>query len=98
MPSFSFYSIEYQLSDDAIHNLTGESIPFYECNIHVYDNDVYYGSGTTLKAVATANSVLTFRNGDLKDFFFKNKTAGNNGRIVAVASVPIKAVLDELRL
>lgn len=98
MPSFSFYSIEYQLADDAAHNLTAESVPFYECNIHIYDNDVYYGSGAVNKAVASANSVLTFRNGDLKDFFFKNKVAGNNGRIVVVASVPVKQVLDMLRL
>ena len=39
-----------------------------------------------------------FDNGDIKDIFFKNKVAGNNGRVVIVATVPIQDVLDRLRL
>ena len=98
MSSYSFYSYQLQLADDDPHNLTPESLPFYEANIHIYDNDVYYGNGTNITAIASANSVLTFRNADLKDIFFKNKVAGNNGKIVVVATVPQKDVLQTLRL
>ena len=78
--------------------ISTENVPCYEVNFHIYDNDVYYGNGIITDAVAQANSVLSFRNCDVHDFFFKNKTAGNNGKVVCVATVPIAEVLNQLRL
>lgn len=94
----SFISIDYTATADAAFRLTHISTPFYECNVHIYGNDVYYGTGAVSSAVAAVNSVLTFKNADLKDLFFKNKVAGNNGNVVIVASVPNKETLDALRL
>ena len=62
-------------------------VPFHEANFHIYDYDVYYGDGTNMGAIAQAGSVLSFDKGDLSDFFFKNRTAGNNGRVELMATV-----------
>lgn len=64
-----------------------QDIPFWECNLHNYDNDVYYGNGIDQKAKLAADGVVSFTNGNLKDFYFKNVGAGA-GRIVAVLTVP----------
>jgi hypothetical protein len=97
MADYTFYSNTLTCGDTA-KNLDPESIPFYDANIYIYDHDVYYGSGAVQDAIAPKNTVLSFRNGDIKDVFFKNKTSGSNGRIVIVATVPVKQVLDKLRL
>jgi hypothetical protein len=83
----SFYSLEYTLADDGPHKITLNDIYFYEINVHVYDNSIYYGNETTLKAIATAGTVLTFRNGNLKDIMIKNVVAGNNGRVVVTGTI-----------
>lgn len=58
-----------------------------DVNIHVYDNDIYYGSGTEQKAIAVVDSVLSFRFLQLNKFFVKNKTSGSNGRVVVVGTL-----------
>jgi len=92
----SFISLEKTIGDTAT-SFSLENIPFYEANIHIYDNDVYYGDGSNLTAIAPANSVLTFPKGDLRDIFFKNRTAGNNGRVIVVATTPDVTVREALK-
>lgn len=78
------------MSDDNAHPLTVQDIPFYEVNLHCYTNDLLYGNGTVIAAKILADDVASFKNGNLRDIFIKNAVAGNNGQIVAVATVPTK--------
>jgi len=74
-----------------------KNIPYFECNFHIYDNDCYYGDGAVQSAIAQAGSVIFFPKGDLRDIFFKNRTAGNVARIVCVATVPDQTVREALK-
>jgi len=58
-----------------------------DANVHVYDNDIYYGDGVFTKAIAVSNSVITFRRINLDTLYIKNKTAGSNGRVVIVGVI-----------
>jgi len=40
---------------------------------------------------------MYFDKGDLRDIFFKNRTAGNNGRVVIVGTVPHPETTEALR-
>jgi len=92
----SFLSLEKTITNNAAP-FTTTAIPVYEVNIHVYDNDIYYGDGATQSAIAQAGSVLYFPKIDLRDLFFKNRTAYLNARVVIVASTPDKTVEVALR-
>ena len=92
----SFYSISLTMTDDNPHPLTNQDIPFYEVNLHCYTNDLLYGNGTILAAKILADDVASFRNGNLRDIFVQNATAGNNGQIVAVATVPTQFLKKQL--
>jgi len=54
------------------------------------DADILYGNGDLQEATASANSVLTFKKLNLKHFFVKNATAGNNAKIVVVGTMEAK--------
>jgi len=87
----SMVSLSHTCSDTA-KPFTTNDIPFYEANFHVKDYDVYYGDGSNMGAVATAGSVIYFRNGNLKDIFFKNETTG--GGAIATVNV-VASVIDK---
>lgn len=87
----SFLSLNKTITDAAAP-FTTTAIPVYEVNIHIYDNDVYYGDGAVQSAIAQAGSVLYFPKIDLRDIFFKNRTGGNAARVVVAASTPDKTV------
>jgi len=67
--------------------ITSHDVFFEEANFHIYTHDAYYGDGTTMTAVAKSNSILYFRSGNLRDFYFKNYTAGNDCVVVCVATL-----------
>ena len=73
-------------ASDVVSRLENAPIFLDDVNIHIYENDIYYGSGTLVEAVATAGSVISFRHINLQDFFVKNYTAGSNGKIVVVGT------------
>ena len=77
------------VSDDpkAIENI---NITLEDCNIHVMNNDIKYGNGDLQEAVASVNSVLTFKKLNLKHFFIKNAVSGNNAKIVIVGTMEVK--------
>ena len=68
----------------AIENI---DITLEDCNIHVMDNDIKYGNGDLQEAVASANSVLSFRKLNLKYFFVKNAIAGSNAKLAIVGTM-----------
>ena len=47
--------------------------------------------------VVTVGDVVSFRNANLRDIFVKNRTAGSNGKVVIVATVPQKVIKEILR-
>lgn len=87
--TFSVYSAEKTI-DDTLQPFSDYDVFFYEANFHIFDNSCYYGSGINAKAEATPGSVLTFKNGNLKDFFFQNLVAGNNCRVAVTCTIPSK--------
>lgn len=93
----SFFSEDITVVD-TVQPFSQHNIPFHEMNFHIYNNDVLYGNGTKQIAIAQAGSVLYFDKGDLRHIYFKNRTAGNNGLVVAVGTVPFEPTLKALRL
>jgi hypothetical protein len=57
-------------------------------NFHVYTNDLYYGNVSGQEGIIRANAVIWF-DGTIvvSDWWFKNVTAGSNGKIVIVGVV-----------
>lgn len=50
-----------------------------------------------MSAIAQANAVLYFEKGNIRDFHFRNRTAGNTATVVVVATVPFPLVKEALR-
>jgi hypothetical protein len=100
MLPFSSSAIEkvLTLSDDLPHPITTQDIPFYTCNFHCYDNPVKYGPAGTQNGTIFPNDICWMRNANLRDYRFKNYTAGLNGVIVAEMTVPTDFVIKHLRL
>jgi hypothetical protein len=100
MLPFSSSTIEkvLELSDDLAHPITSQDIPFYTCNFHVYTYAVKYGPAGTQNAVIYPNDICWLRNGNLRDFRFKNNIAGEDGVIVAEMTVPNDFVMKHLKV
>ena len=96
--TLSFISKTITLSDDNPHRLTDDNIPFYEINLHCYNQDCYYGDGVTMGAIITANDIASFKNGNMRDIFIQNKTAGQNTTVYAVATVPHPETKNRLEI
>ena len=92
----SFISLSKIMTHDGIEAFTLAPMPFYECNIHCYTHGLYYGDGTIMDAYLPPGGVASFRSGNLADLFLKNLTAGNNGKLVIVATIPNKFVSEAL--
>lgn len=88
----------YTFTDDNPKTLTNQDIPFYHANFHAYTNPIDYGYGGHFDAYMNTGDVVWFTNGNLRDFMFKNHTAAANGKIVIIATVPTKFVIDALGL
>ena len=84
------------LSDDLPHPITSNDIPFYTCNFHVYTNAVKYGPAGEQEGIIYPNDIMWMRNGNLRDYRFKNETAESNGKIVAEMTVPNEFVKKHL--
>jgi hypothetical protein len=87
-----------QLADNTPHPITSSDIPFYTCNLHVYTYAVKYGPAGVQEGIIYPNDICWLRNGNLRDFRFKNNTAGENGLIVAEMTVPTEFCRKELGL
>ena len=78
---------QYITVKDVAYPLTIESVPFYEVNLHIEDNDIQYGNARNVTAVAVAGSTISFKDGDLKDILTKNNVGGAVGHISVVATL-----------
>jgi len=95
---YSFFSLSVTLSDDGAHRVCDFDIPFYEMNAHCLTNDLYYGTGEVTEAPVGVGEGFSFRNGNLRDVFIKNRVAGLNGKLVIVATVPTDVIRNKLGL
>jgi hypothetical protein len=84
----TFLDIAVTATNDLPFQLTTDPTIFFDdVNIHVYDNNCYYGMGVQQSGVAIAGDVLPFRNVRAMDVWFKNYTAGQNTRIAFVGTL-----------
>jgi len=97
LPLNSLVAFSMTMADDNEHRITDFDLPFYECNVHVYTNAAKYGAMGICEATVNAGDVVWFTNGNLRDFIFKNNTAGSNTKIVCVATVPTVYMKEMLR-
>jgi len=93
----TFYSVTITMSDDNPHRICEFDVPFYEVNLHCTTNDVYYGDGQIMAAKILADDVASFKHGNLRDIFIQNATAGQNGTVSAVCTVPNKWLMEHLK-
>lgn len=93
----SVVSFTMTMTDDTAHRIVEFDLPFYEVNIHIFDNNAKYGNVAVNDAQINTGDVVFFKNGNLKDFMFKNATAGSNTKIVAVATVPAHLVKQAVK-
>ena len=83
----SAISLSLTMADDAAHRIVDVPMYFEEVNFHCYDKSLYYGTGAITEALMPVGAYASFRKGNLHDFFFKNATAGQNGKVVAVLTL-----------
>ena len=76
------------MTDDNEHRIVDFDLPFIDLNIHVYTENAKYGAMGVCEGQINAGDVAFFQKGNLKDFVFKNASAGSNTTIVCIATVP----------
>lgn len=85
----TFFSEERTAANDKPFRLASEDLPFEDMNFHCYLKDAYYGNGAKQEATILVNDVAPFRNGNIRDIWFRNKTAGQNCKIVASGTLKV---------
>lgn len=95
-PQSSIVGFSHTMTDDLEHRIVEFDLPFHDLNIHVYTNAAKYGVMGVCEGEIEAGDVAFFQKGNLKDFLFKNKSAGSNARIVCIATVPNEYVKEKL--
>ena len=80
-------SFQHTATSDDLFRLTNDDIRFSDANFYVSTNAALFGSSVINEAPASAGSAFWFRNGNLRDFWFKNAVAGNNTTITVVATL-----------
>ena len=93
----SLVGFSMTMADDSEHRIVEFDLPFYELNIHVYTENAKYGPLGVCDGTINAGDVVFLKNGNLRDFIFKNASAGSNTKIVAIATVPNEYVKEMLR-
>lgn len=96
--SSSVISLAYTATADTKFHLIDVDLWASEINIHVQTNDAKYGDFDKQDAIITTNDVPFFRNVNVADFFFKNKTAASNTTIVIVGVKMPPGQMKELGL
>lgn len=80
-------SLSLTMTDDNAHRIVDAPMYFEEVNFHCYTKALLYGTGAVVEGVMPVGAFASFRKGNLQDFFFKNQTAGQNGKIVAILTL-----------
>jgi len=87
-PFSSFYVASYTFTDDAVHRVEMDPrIVLTSMNIHVYDQDIYYGNASKTPGIIRANAVAWFDDVRPFDLQFKNLTPGANATVVLIGSI-----------
>lgn len=80
--------LTHTATDDEPFRLTGDELYYYDVTIWVSGNDCFTGTGNIIAAPVTTAMVYSDRNGNLADLWFKNRVAGSNTVITAMATIP----------
>jgi hypothetical protein len=83
---------------DGPFRLADKDLYYYDLTVWCLSNDAYMGDGTVMDAPLSTSQVYYDRNGNLADLYFKNKVAGSNCKIVAIATVPNELVKQSLSM
>ena len=100
MPSFFPSSLvvkKITLADDNPHAITNADVPFYACDFQAQTNALKLGVSGAVDFVLNPNETYWTYNANLRDFNFMNATAGNNGVLVVIATVPNAYVEQSLK-
>jgi len=85
-----------ELSDDKAHQVVNQDTPFYMCDFQCTTNPVLVGYGGVFAFIINVGDTWTTEHANLRDIMVMNQTAGNNGVLTVIASVPNKQVQKEL--
>jgi hypothetical protein len=85
-------------TDDNPFRLADHDLYYYELTVWCLSNNAYMGNANRIVAPLNSGDVYYDRNGNLGDLFFRNKSAGSNTNIVAVATVPNEVAKEVLGL
>lgn len=66
-----------------------------EINIHISSNDAKYGNFDKQEATITTADIPFFRNTNVKDWYFKNDSAGSNTVITIVGTRMTKKQMED---
>jgi hypothetical protein len=85
------------MTDDTTQPITNEDTPFYACDFQCLTNPMNLGVGGILDLKLNPNETYWTYNANLRDFMCKNATAGSNGKITIIATVPNAYVENALK-
>jgi hypothetical protein len=85
------------LADDNIHNISDSDLFFYSCDFQAQTNAIKIGAAGIIETVINAGETYWTYNANLREFSFKNETAGSNGVLVILATVPNPEVEEALK-
>jgi len=85
------------MTDDTIQPIINEDIPFYCCDFQCLTNALKIGVGGIMEFTLNPGETYWTYNANLRDFQVQNDTAGNNGQVVIIATVPNAQVQKALK-
>lgn len=77
------FSRQYTIGDTQSW-LEDADLTLFDCNLHIEDNKVKYGSGSNVTAVLNVGMVVWFREVNLHKLFFVNETGAAVGKVSVV--------------
>jgi hypothetical protein len=85
------------MTDDNAHPIVNDDIPFYSCDFQCLTNAMNIGVGGIMDFALQVNETYWTYNANLRDFLVQNASAGSNGKIVCIATVPNAYVENALK-
>ena len=85
------------LADDNAHPVVNIDIPFYACDFQCQTNAMKIGAAGAIDFILYPTETYWTYNANLRDFQFMNHTAGDNTKLVVIATVPNAQVEKALK-
>jgi len=94
----SFIRASHTAAADTKFRLAQSDMWFREVNIECFTNNAYYGDLNDQDLTINSGDVLVFQKINLKEIYFKNRSAGSNTKITAAGTLLLPKELEELGL